>query len=822
MSSLPPTNPNPTLAAARAYVGAGLSVIPVGLDGTKQPAWAALPRVPDPDNPDRFKGTWKPYQESTPTADEVTRWFGGRSPWAIAVVCGAVSGGVELIDLDAKDTAKAFLDEVNADYPGLLDRLSLEETPAGVHVWYKCRVIQGNTKLAQRPDGVDANGRPKVKTLIETRGEGGYAVVAGSPPAVHDLGKRGLTYRHGGGPPLTGLQEVTPEERDYLFRTAMSFDRSDERHRPNFKPPADAGLSPADDFDRRGPAFSDLLPDATFSRPGRDEGNVRRPDKERGNSGTVGHCRGGRGEPLLKVFSSNWPPFEPGKVYGKFHALRLTKFGGDGRACTIWLRSQGYGDPLPPKSNAGPTAGGGKTPPPPGPQPAAPAEWPPPIPLDDPSGTPPPFPLDTLPPGVVDLCQSSAEAVGCPVDYPASHALAVAAGATGAAYDLQIKRGFYAPSSLWVCVVAPPGSGKSPSVAPVLRPVFEEQARRRREGVKNPAYVSDVTIEKLAQFMTADDRGLLMVWDEMAGWLSSFNQYKAKGAGNDRAHYLSVWDGRAFKVDRKSPDSPEVFVHRPRLSICGGIQPQVLDAHRGGPEDGLFDRFLFAFPADRGLPVESFAEADDAAADAWSVAVGDLWKRAMHEHAGGSRRPNVVHLNDGGRPVWQAWTRELSEAAAHPDAPPYFRTVGAKLSGYAARLALVCHLLREAYGERPGTGVGADDMGRGVRLARYFLAHADRVHRAAGRDDRLNKARAVLRWAVGSGEPTFTRSSAWANLRRNSLFKAPEDLAEPIRLLSAHQCVRWSEQEQNPLGRPHAGGCYRLNPFLLNGNGGID
>jgi hypothetical protein len=329
---------NSVLDAALSYLAAGISVIPIGLDGTKVPPWDVLPRVPDPEKPDSFKHSWKPYQERTATDDEVLKWWARPRPLGVALVCGRVSGGLECLDFDDKLTARRYLTELRRDEPGLFDRLSLEDTPAGAHVWYRCAEVGPNSKLALPSKRRYAKAGKKYKALIETRGEGGYAVVAGSPAEVHATGK---PYRHVGGPRLTKVATIGPADRTVLLRLAMSYDHEDG---PEPEPTGRAGeLSPADDYDLRGEPFSDLLPDAHFSAPGRDEGKVRRPDKERGYSATVGYCRGGRGEPLLKVFTTSWPPFEGGKCYGRFHVLRLTKFGGDGAATMRALRERGFG-----------------------------------------------------------------------------------------------------------------------------------------------------------------------------------------------------------------------------------------------------------------------------------------------------------------------------------------------------------------------------------------------------------------------------------------------------------------------------------------------
>lgn len=329
------------LAVARSYVAGGRSVIPVKLDGSKAPASDMLPRIPDPDRPDRFIHSWRPFQDRKPTDEELLCWYGGDKPFAIAVACGRSSGGAECIDYDDKETAREFLDVVRADRPGLYKLLSLEVTPNGLHIWYLADALEGNRALAGRPDGFDSNGREKFKKIIETRGQGGYAIVAGSPVEAH-VTKR--PYEHLSGPTLGVLERISNEDRDYLFQLAALFDQQKKPSASTKHQRHDAEeLSPGDDFDLRGEFFSMLLPDAKFSRENEDRGTVTRPGKERGISGTVGHCRGSRGEPLLKVFTSNWYPFELNKTYGRFQVLRLTQFNGDGMAATKALAARGFG-----------------------------------------------------------------------------------------------------------------------------------------------------------------------------------------------------------------------------------------------------------------------------------------------------------------------------------------------------------------------------------------------------------------------------------------------------------------------------------------------
>lgn len=87
-----------TLRLARAYVAAGLSILPVAR-GTKEPAGTLLPRVFD-EITGRTRPSWRMFQERLPADDELVRWF-QESDVGIAIVGGQVSGGLVVLDLES-------------------------------------------------------------------------------------------------------------------------------------------------------------------------------------------------------------------------------------------------------------------------------------------------------------------------------------------------------------------------------------------------------------------------------------------------------------------------------------------------------------------------------------------------------------------------------------------------------------------------------------------------------------------------------------------------------------------------------------------------
>ena len=130
---------------AAAYIDAGLSAIPTAAD--KRPACA-----------------WKAFTGRKMSAREIEAFFARAE--GIGIVCGKVSGNLELLDFD--DAGSQFAPWL-AKLPAYLrDRLVIERSPSGGrHVYYRVDggEVSGNRKLAMKADG---------HVIIDTRGEGGY------------------------------------------------------------------------------------------------------------------------------------------------------------------------------------------------------------------------------------------------------------------------------------------------------------------------------------------------------------------------------------------------------------------------------------------------------------------------------------------------------------------------------------------------------------------------------------------------------------------------------------------------------------------------
>lgn len=328
------------LREAVAWHQAGYTPLPVKTDGSKAPGVA----------------TWTELQKHRPTLAEVLNLFNTDHD-GIGLICGEVSSNLEMIELEGRAVLEGCANQLaqafeKHDLAGLWEKVSTgyaEITPSGgIHWYYR---VDGrparNTKLARRPSTaaeLAANPDNKVQVLIETRGEGGFTVVAPSAGRTHGSGKE---WRVLAGTPDT-IPTITENERDALFAVASTLDampavEAPQPSRGSLQTLA-GGLRPGDDYNQRA-TWQEILQPHGWQVVRHFGGNLygwQRPGKRHsGVSATTGRNDADN----LYVFSTS-TDFETEKPYSKFSAYTLLEHGGDYTAAARALRAAGYGEPM--------------------------------------------------------------------------------------------------------------------------------------------------------------------------------------------------------------------------------------------------------------------------------------------------------------------------------------------------------------------------------------------------------------------------------------------------------------------------------------------
>lgn len=282
--------------------------------------------------------SWMEYKKRVPTHEEAKRWFED-TEHSIAIVGGLVSNNLEIIDFDnhkgnAQITLKEFADLLKNHEIGI-NQFPCEMTQSGgFHLIYRCESeVDGNKKLAKQfmDDG-------KIDTLIETRGEGGYAIIAPS----RNYKMVNLDF--------TKIPVLTSEERQLILAIARSFNEVEEpkqivKVQQKEVVTADGEYSeerPGDAFNLKGAedVKNILIQNGwTLVRENNNERQLwRRPGKNRGISATYNYIPN-----KLYVFSSNAYPFESERTYDNFAIYTILNSNGDFKEATKELAKNGYG-----------------------------------------------------------------------------------------------------------------------------------------------------------------------------------------------------------------------------------------------------------------------------------------------------------------------------------------------------------------------------------------------------------------------------------------------------------------------------------------------
>lgn len=389
---------------------------------------------------------------------------------------------------------------------------------------------------------------------------------------------------------------------------------------------------------------------------------------------------------------------------------------------------------------------------------------------------------DGLRPWILDI----ADRLAVPPEMPTVAAIVAAGGLVGRQLALKPEQfdDWQVVPNLWGGINAPPGFLKSPTIEQALRPLYrlareahdayeaeaayrdaeaeyfaiqiasakEELKRATKSGDKRGIevainqiaeakrsadsqprerryFTSDATIEKLGELLRDNPRGILLVRDELAGWMLGMERDARK---SEREFYLEAWGGTgSHTVDRIGRGT----IHIPNMcvSIFGSIQPGKLGrwvrgAVRGEEQaDGLLQRLqVLVWPEQLGEWRKVTTWPDSGARDR-AYEIFKALDRLPTEAEGGEI-PSV-HFNDGGQELFDQWRRELerrTRSAELVNTPAFAAHLG-KYRSLMPSLALLFGLIR-ARGEVAGFKADQEDAALAADWCDFLEAHAVKVY----------------------------------------------------------------------------------------------
>jgi len=780
---------NTTTDIAKQYRDWGFSVIPIKLDGSKQP-----------------KVSWKPYTEKFASDQELEAWFSG-SDSGIGVIAGPVSGNLTVIDFDhdAEQVFNLFWSEIQTRIPWVIDKLVVVSTPRpGKHVWFRqisspvgAEVLARTEPLAFQVFSDEVvvttetpNSQPRV--LIETRGTNSYVIGVGSPPAAHPTGK---AYKQVHGD-FGQLPQLSDEEVQVLFEICRSFNRNLAEKSTQPQGESYRGEPrPGDVFDEH----EDLLPLLlnagwqVYGPPVEEVVRLTRPGKEDpGTSATLGHHKDANGRPLLHVFSSNAAPFEENHTYDAFAVFALLYHNGDFSKAAVEA-SLKYAKELNAAKVSFHKAIADKVA-----SVSFKMEY-------------QPFPVECLPEIVRRYVCEHAAAIGIDNSYVAAPMLSVLASLIGDSRVIVLKNGYTEPAIIWTVTVGIVSSGKSPGWQAAIRPVqgiensiteaigaanqqfkhsLSEFKAAKAEGSKGgikptepenrqQVLVNDATMEALIDVMK-DNPKLLLAVDEAAGWVKSMNAYRQ---GRDVENWLSMYDGRGISVNRKK-DNYRVSLPRTSVSVTGTIQPGVAS------EVLQTEQFIGNGFAARILSVQpppSIVRWNEVEVDPHLNQEMEEFAKRLYllsgEPCGSGSRPVHLTCTVEAKQAFREWMNDTATQAEKMETG--LQNGWLKLRPIAARFALVFSVCNQLAADPGGSAMQPVDlasMQAGIQIARWFARELERNY-----NPKQNNLKDHLSWIL-SKHPGGVDARTLQTGRRN--IETADKAREVIQQLVQMNCGR--------------------------------
>jgi hypothetical protein len=451
--------------------------------------------------------------------------------------------------------------------------------------------------------------------------------------------------------------------------------------------------------------------------------------------------------------------------------------------------------------------------------------------LDDRRGKLPDFPLDCLSAPVREWVERAGRGAGVTAAHVAVPALGIASSLIGMARRVKATKSWTEPMTCWTAIVGASGTGKTPGIDTIKRalaqinrdnrsknadlqckheekaglakatrtkwnkeveeaiaanrtpPPMPPEAMELGKFVAPQLYVSNATVERLGELLQARPQGMLQLMDELTALFMNMSRYSG---GQDNEFWLETWNGGSYNVQRVS--RPPLHIDHLMIGLVGGMQPDKLAASFEGDHDGMYARFLFAWPPEPAYrPLTD--EADELDPDIVNI-ITRLDRLAEFED--GNLVKRSIELSAEARAELEQFRQFVYREKEALDGRDLEWM--AKAPAHALRLAGTLCLLDWASGQSPSPPATIDlvYMRAAIRLVRdYFWPHARAALRQIGLSERHVNARRALRWIRAHHQAEVSLK----DIRRDALGQKL-DAEQTANLLAAMERSGWLRKKE--------------------------
>ena len=378
------------------------------------------------------------------------------------------------------------------------------------------------------------------------------------------------------------------------------------------------------------------------------------------------------------------------------------------------------------------------------------------------------LPIDGMPPFIQEYITTCSSVYNTPRDYWAGSAIMATALAIGDKIELQTK--YQNVPILWMNIIGGVSSGKTEAMSQPFKP-FEKLDSKSIETFKaeykkydliekmtvkeritagvfkiqEPScfqyIVNDSTPEALCMVHTANTRGIMILRDELKGWIDDFNRYSQSGF---QSTMLSSYSRVGMTINRKSGGANSVLsIPKPCILVLGGMQPELIPTLKADnrADNGFLSRICNVWPDDKGKPAYSTKTVPVGLVKRWNDYIVGLTVIPQ---------PENITLSVEAETFYQEWYNRNSHASDSENSG-YLKGVYGKFDIIALRLAVVIYGMGLLNGRIDNKEITGDEMNTAVNITEYFRVTALKVyHKLFDNSNTLNN-KEVIKFLSGLG-----------------------------------------------------------------------
>ena len=658
-------------------------------------------------------GAWKKYQTQARTKEEIDNL---NSP-----LYGLVTGynDLEVLDTDLKvfatlkeqnDFWNEYLSFLTDNIDDFDKKFAIYKTKnQGYHILYRCKKIEGNTKIAKLKGQKEA--------VIESRGKYGMVV-------IYENKVSKLSYSE--------IQLISERDRDIAWSISKTYNYIDETtiETPKVKQKTfdEAIIKPWDDYNQKVSIFDIVNDDVKVVRQLADKYIIKRIGSENPTSGSIFKSNG-----CMYLFSTGTIyPHE--KLITPFIAYTYKFHNGDFSESAKEIYKQGYGTRIVkkqievekkdlPKINEKDLI----------------------------------FPIDIFPEPIQSYILECNQTLDSSIDYMGCSMLWLISVVVGNSIQIEVKKGWNETATIWLAVVGKAGLGKTPSIHNIIKPLLSANnkeiknyikqsekfeyydklsAKEKKEHeeiqkpVKTQFIANDITIEALVELHQENKNSIGVFKDELAGWFKDMNKYRE---GSDLEFWLSTWSGKAISLNRKTARSS--FVDKPLVSVLGGIQPSILNSFytEDNKDNGFMDRMLLSYPS---LEIENWNdnEMNYETIQWYYDSIISFYETIKHKVVeyddDGDIKPKIAVIGSDAKKEWIRVFNEYTSIQNSDEENEYMKSMLPKQKSYLPRFALLINAFDSFFDiecKSNALVISKESIIKAEKLSKYFIAMAKKI-----------------------------------------------------------------------------------------------